>query len=40
MDDIDKIAKDTIECVKQRIFRKIPELGENWEQVYFSLVDC
>ena len=39
MDDIDKIAKDTIERVKQRIFRKIPELGENWEQVFVSLAN-
>ena len=34
--DLDKIAKDTIERVKGRIFRKILELGENWEQVYLS----
>jgi len=39
MDDIDKIAKDTIERVKGRIFRKIPELGENWDSVYVSLAN-
>ena len=39
MDDLEHIAHETIERVKGHIYRKIPELGENWEQVYVSKVD-
>lgn len=34
MDDLERIPPETIQKLAQRIFKKIPELGENWDSVY------
>ena len=39
MDNLEQIAQETIQRLKDRLFLKIPELSVGWEQVYVSLVD-
>jgi len=36
MNSIDRIPPETVDRLTQSIFKKIPELNENWEAVYLS----